>query len=75
MEKLIGYTPLDDLEDFCEDGVIRVRLKRSGIYTEEVLFTENDVEVSPLTSLSEEMEEFFYMNLPILLKSFTKEYK
>jgi len=75
MKKLIGYTVPSDLREFEYDGFIRVKKEAWEVFTEKVSFTELDVEVSSLTTLSEELENFHEFDLTIMVTNFTKEDK
>lgn len=72
MEKLIGYTIPTDLDEYEEDGIIRVLKEKNETYTEKVFFTQEDIEVTPLTTLEEELNDF-HNATPILLENFETE--
>lgn len=73
MDKIIGYTPESDIDEFEDDGFIRVVKDASKDFTEKVSFTESDINVSCLSTLSEELEDFNELDVPIMVSNFTKE--
>jgi hypothetical protein len=61
MEKLIGYTLPSDIEEFKQDGFIRVLIEPEGNFAEKVEFTDKDIRASVLTSddLDDFLEGYF----------------
>ncbi|AGY48170.1 hypothetical protein Riggi_8 [Bacillus phage Riggi] len=72
MEKLIGYTIPTDLDEYEEDGVIRVLKEKNETYTKKVFFTQEDIEVVPMTTLEDELNDF-HNDIFILLENFETE--
>lgn len=72
MEKLIGYTIPTDLDEYEEDGVIRVLKEKNETYTKKVFFTQEDIEVVPMTTLEDELNDF-QLGVYILLENFETE--
>ncbi|AMR60047.1 hypothetical protein LEO2_8 [Bacillus phage Leo2] len=72
MKELIGYTIPTDINEYEMDGVIRVLKEKNETYTEKVFFTPEDIEVTPLTTLEEELKDF-HNAIPILLENFETE--